>query len=221
VASVLAAFLFGVAVGNSIAGLPLGPEGDFVDKVPLWYLLRPYPTLVGLFAVATFAMHGSIYLYLKTDGDLQRHMHRWIWLTFAVFLALYVLVSVFTLSSFPRATAKYWEHPWALVVVVLNVLAIANIPRAIYQGRPFYAFISSSCTIAAFTFLFGLTLYPNMIVSTENEAYNLTVAHAASSDKTLTIMTIIAVLGMPFVLSYTITINWLFRGKVRLDKFSY
>jgi cytochrome bd ubiquinol oxidase subunit II len=219
--SFLASFLFGVAVGNTIAGLPIGPDGDFQDAVPLWYLLRPYPSLVGLFAVATFAMHGSIYLYLKTEGDLQKRVHRWMWRTFALFLALYVLVTIFTLTSIPNSTAKYREHPWALIVVALNILAIANIPRAIYLGKPFYAFISSSCTILAFTFLFGLTLYPNMMVASGNPDWNMTVANAASSDQTLWIMTLIALLGMPFVLSYTITINWLFRGKVRLDRFSY
>ena len=221
-ASTLAAFLFGVAVGNCMLGLPLGPDGDFVRSVPLTHMLRPYPVLVGLFAVATFAMHGAIYLYLKTEGELQQRVHRWMWVTFFVFLTLYVLVSFFTLHDNPAATAKYREHPWAWAVVALNVLAIANIPRAIYTGRPFYAFISSSCTIAAFTFLFGLTLYPNMIVSSErNPEWNLTIAKAASSDKTLAIMTIIAFLGLPFVLSYTATIYWLFRGKVRVDRFSY
>jgi cytochrome d ubiquinol oxidase subunit II len=220
-ASVLTAFLFGVAVGNCILGLPLGANGDFVGSVPLTAMLRPYPVLVGVFAVATFAMHGSIYLYLKTEGELQQRIRRWMWRTFVVFLALYVLVSIFTLAGNPSSTAKYREHPWAWGVVALNVLAIANIPRAIYTGRPFYAFISSCCTIAAFTFLFGLTLYPNMIVSSERPEWNLTVANAASSDKTLTIMTIIAFLGLPFVLTYTATIYWVFRGKVRLDRFSY
>lgn len=221
VASTLAAFLFGVAVGNSIRGLPLGPSGDFIGSVPLTEMLRPYPVLVGLFAVATFAMHGSIYLYLKTEGELQQRIHGWMWRTFFLFLALYVLVSIFTLTGNPGSTAKYREYPWAWAVVALNALAIANIPRAIYTGRPFYAFISSSCTIAAFTFLFGLTLFPNMIVSDRNAEWNLTVAKAAASDQSLTIMTIIAFLGLPFVLTYTVTIYWVFRGKVRLDRFSY
>src|SRR5581483_6205527 len=183
--------------GNSIKGLPLGANGDFVESVPLTAMLRSYPVLVGLFAVATFAMHGSIYLYLKTEGQLQERIHRWVWRTFFLFLALYVLVSIFTLTGIPSSTAKYKDHPWAWAVVALNVLAIANIPRAIYTGRPFYAFLSSSCTIAAFTFLFGLTLYPNMIVSSERPEWSLTVANAAASDKSLTIMTIIAVIGLP------------------------
>jgi cytochrome bd ubiquinol oxidase subunit II len=220
-ASTLATFFFGVVVGNCILGLPLGPEGDFVRSFPLSELLRPYPVLVGVFAVATFAMHGSIYLYLKTEGELQQRVHHWMWTTFGLFLTLYLLVTIFTLTTIPRATAKYEQIPWAWIVVVLNVLAIANIPRAIYQGRPGYAFLSSSCTIAAFTFLFGLTLFPNLIVSSENPEWSLTVASAASSPKTLEIMTWIAVLGMPFVLAYTVTIYWVFRGKVQVGKFSY
>jgi cytochrome d ubiquinol oxidase subunit II len=220
-ASTLATFSFGVLVANCILGLPLGADGDFVRSVTLADLLRPYPVLVGVFAVATFAMHGSIYLYLKTEGELQQRIHGWMWRTFGLFLVLYMLVTIFTLGAIQRSTAKYEEYPWAWVVVVLNVLAIANIPRAIYQGRPFDAFISSACTIAAFTFLFGLTLAPNLIVSTVDPAYSLTVARAASSHKTLVIMTIMACLGLPFVLAYTITIYWVFRGKVRIDRFSY
>jgi cytochrome d ubiquinol oxidase subunit II len=221
VASALAAFLFGVAVGNCIAGLPLAADGDFDRAVPLTELLKPYPFLVGLFAVANFAMHGSIYLYLKTEGDLQRRIHGWVWRSFGLFLTLYMLVTIFTLTSFPRSVAKYQDYPWAWVVVVLNVLAIANIPRAIYLNRPVYAFLSSSCTIAAFTFLFGLTLFPNLIVSTLDPAYSLTVQKAAASEKTLTVMAVIAFLGMPFVLSYTIVIYWVFRGKVQVGRFSY
>jgi cytochrome d ubiquinol oxidase subunit II len=219
--STLATFLFGVVVGNCILGLPLGPDGDFTRRFSLVEQLRPYPVLVGVFAVATFAMHGSIYLYLKTEGELQQRVHHWMWTTFGLFLTLYLLVTIFTLTTIPRATAKYHEIPWAWVVVVLNVLAIANIPRAIYQGRPGYAFLSSSCTIAAFTFLFGLTLFPNLIVSSENPDWSLTVASAVSSPKTLEIMTWVAVLGMPFVLTYTVTIYWVFRGKVQVGKFSY
>ena len=96
-----------------------------------------------------------------------------------------------------------------------NVLAIANIPRAIYHRRPFYAFISSSCSIAAFVFLFGVALYPNLLVSSIDARYSLDIYNAASSQKTLFIMMIIAFVGMPFVLAYTSIIYWVFRGKVR------
>jgi cytochrome d ubiquinol oxidase subunit II len=219
--STLATFLFGVVVGNCMRGLPLGPDRDLTRPLGLTDLLNPYAVLVGLFAVATFAMHGSIYLYLKTEGELQNRLHRWMWTTFFVFLTFYLLVTGFTLAYVEHALARYWEYPWLWLMPLLNVLAIANIPRAIYLGRPFYAFVSSSCVIAAFTFLFGATLFPYLIVSTEDPAYSLTVSNAASTDKTLGIMLLVAILGLPFVLSYTVVIYWVFRGKVQIGKFSY
>jgi cytochrome d ubiquinol oxidase subunit II len=212
-ASVLATFLFGVAVGSSIRGIPIGPDGEFAGRFA--DLLGVYPVLIGVFTVATFAMHGSIYLYLKTEGDLQARIHGWVWRTFGVFLVLY------TLASLPQAIHNFRTVPWAWVVVVLNVLAVANIPRAIFLGRPLYAFVSSACTIAAFTFLFGVALFPNLMVSTLNPAWSLTVYNAASSEKTLTIMRTIAFLGMPFVAAYTAVVYWVFRGKVRLGRLSY
>jgi cytochrome d ubiquinol oxidase subunit II len=220
-ASYLAAFTFGVAVGNFQLGLPIGPNGELAEPVPLAMLFRPYPIMMGLFAVATFAMHGSIYLYLKTEGDLHKRVRGWMWTTFGWFLVLYVLNTMYTLVMIPHATGNIRMHPWTWIIPVLNVLAIANIPRSIRAGKPFQAFLSSSCTIAAFTFLFGLALYPNMIVSSLNPAWSLTVASAASTYNTLLIMAIIAILGMPFVLSYTIVVYWIFRGKVKMGKFSY
>jgi cytochrome d ubiquinol oxidase subunit II len=226
-ASTLATFLFGVIVGNCLIGLPLGANGDF-DRAPtlLEVLLGDakhpgYPTVIGLFAVSVFAMHGSIYLYLKTEGELQKRIHGWMWTTFGLFLVMYLFSTAMTLTMNDASRVKFAQYPWAWVVVLLNILAIANIPRAIYLSKPFYAFISSSCTIVAFTFLFGLTLFPNLISSKVDTAYDMTVAKAASTDATLWIMTIVAFLGLPFVLTYTATIYWVFRGKVQVGKFSY
>lgn len=218
-ASYLATFLFGVAVGNSIVGIPIGPDFEYAGT--FWQLLGPYPILVGLFAVATFAMHGSIYLYLKTEGELQRRVHGWMWTTFGLFVTLYMLTTIFTLILVPEVTRHFADWPIVWVAVVLNVLAIANIPRAIFQGRPFYAFLSSAATIAAFTGLFGIALFPNLIVSSLDPAWSLTIYSAASSQQTLAIMRNIALLGMPFVLAYTTVVYWVFRGKVQLGRFSY
>ena len=218
-ASTLATFLFGVAVGSSIRGIPIGADKEFAGT--LTDLLHPYAILVWLFAVATFAMHGAIYLYLKTEGELQQRIHGWMWRTFGCFVALYLLTTIFTLVRIPSVTRNFETMPWAWVVVVLNVLAVANIPRAIYKGQPLYAFVSSSCTIAAFTFLFGIALFPNLIASSLNPAWNLTIYNSASSLKTLGLMRWIALLGLPFVMTYTAIVYWVFRGKVELGKFSY
>ncbi len=219
VASALATFLFGVAVGNSIQGLPINADKNVIASMA--DLLQPYPLLIGCFAVATFAMHGSIYLYLKTTGELQERIHRWMWKTFGFFVTLYMLTTIVTLIRLPYVTRHFEDIPWAWLVVILNVLAVANIPRAIFKGKPFYAFISSSCTIAALTFLFGIALFPNLIASSLNPNWNLTIYNASSSETTLGIMQIFAFCGMPFVLAYTIIVYWVFKGKVELGKFSY
>jgi cytochrome d ubiquinol oxidase subunit II len=218
-ASALATLLFGIAIANAMGGLPIDAQKEFAGS--FLDLVRPYPIMVGCLAVAMFAMHGSIYLYLKTEGELQRHIHGWMWRTFGVFLALYMLTTILTLINYPAATRNFERAPWVWIVVLLNVLAIANIPRAIYHNRPVYAFASSSATIAGLVFLVGVALFPNMIVSTLNPAWSLTIYDAAASQKTLGIMSLVALFGMPFVLAYTGVIYWVFRGKVQLGKFSY
>ena len=218
-ASFLATFLFGVAVGNSILGMPIGADKEFAGT--FFGLLTPYPLLVGILAVALFAMHGSIYLYLKTSGELQIKIKRWMWTTFWVFLGCYVLTSVVTLIKIPAVTKNFETMPLAWIAVVLNILAIANIPRAIYKEKPIYAFFSSCMTIGALVFLFGMALFPNLIVSSISPEYSLTIYNAASSQKTLGIALTIAIIGMPIVLTYTAIVYWVFRGKVELGKFSY
>jgi cytochrome d ubiquinol oxidase subunit II len=217
--SLLAAQLFGTAVGAAMIGIPLNDRGVFIGR--LADQLGPYPLLVGLMTVAMFTMHGAIFLYLKTEGALQQRIRQWMWRGFGFFLVTYLLVTIVTLVRIPRATQNFADHPWAWGLVVLNILAIANIPRAIFQQRPGYAFASSSATIAALVCLFGLALYPNLVTSRPHLENSLTIYNAASSPKTLGIMAFIVALGMPFVIAYTVIVYWTFRGKVRLEEQSY
>ena len=211
-------FVFGVAAGNAMLGIPL--DQDFEYTGGLFDLLSPYPIAVGLFAVATAAMHGSIFLYLKTEGELGDEVRGFMWRTFFVFLAAYVLVSALSLLLCPHVIDNFVRWPAAWIIVALNVLAVANIPRAIHRGRPGYAFVSSSCTIAALVFLFGMALFPNLVVSSSAHP-SITVHNAASSDETMGLLLIIAAIGIPFVATYTAIVYWVFRGKVKLGKFSY
>jgi cytochrome d ubiquinol oxidase subunit II len=218
VGSAGATLLFGVAVGNALRGVYVDPAGDIPGG--MLTQLHPFCLLVGLLAVAMFAMHGAIYLHLKTQGPLQQRIEATIWRCFAAFVALFVVVSAYTLTAIPQATQNFARHPWLWIVPVLNVLAIANIPRAMRLRRALYAFVSSACTILAFVFLLGTALFPNMVASVPIEN-SMTIYHAASSPKTLTIGLIIVAFGMPCVLAYTSIIYWTFRGKVELGAHSY
>ncbi|MCB2156634.1 cytochrome d ubiquinol oxidase subunit II [bacterium] len=219
VASIVASILFGVAVGNLVIGIPIGADMEYTGG--FFNLLSPYALLVGLFNLSMFTMHGAIYIYLKTEGDLHEKAKRWIIHSTAIFVVLYMIVTIATLTQVPSMTANFSHFPWVWGIVILNVLAVANIPRSVYVHKPGHAFISSCIAIAALIALFGIGMYPNMIVSSLNEANNLTIYTAASSQKTLKIMLTIAIIGMPCVLAYTISIYWIFRGKVKLDHFSY
>ncbi len=218
-ASALATFLFGVAAGNALLGIPIDGHGVLVGS--FFDLVRPYPILIGLLTVFFAVMHGAIYLYLKVEGELQQVVHRWMWRGFGLTLVCYMLATIFTLAVMPQAVRNFQDHRWSWIVVVFTILAFANIPRAIFLGRPFYAFLSSSSTILALVFLFSFTLYPNLVASSISPEYSLTIFNAASSRKTLSIMAIIALIGMPFVLAYTAAIYWAFRGKVKISEHSY
>jgi len=219
VGSTLATFFFGVAVGNAMQGMPIGADREFHGTA--LDLLRPYPLLIGVLAVATFAMHGALYLHLKTEGELQQKIQRWMWRSFGCFLSVYLFATIYTVAKVPLATRNFERNPWIWGVVALNILAIANIPRAIFRNRALYAFVSSSATIAALTFFFGVALFPDLVYSSLNPQWSLDAYNAASSQKTLAIMRNIAFMGIPFVLAYTATIFWVFRGKVKLGHFSY
>jgi cytochrome d ubiquinol oxidase subunit II len=220
VSSLTAALLFGIAVGNGMFGIPLDESGNYLGS--FLGLLHPYAVLCGLVTVALFAMHGAIYLFLKLpNGEARNRVHRWMWHTWGVFLVLYILGTMYTLVSIPRATANFAHFPWAVAAVVLSVFAIADIPRAVHRNRPAEAFAASALTILCLVGLFSLALYPNLVTATNQPAHSLTIYNSASSPRTLWTMLIIAMIGIPFVLTYTFAIYWTFRGRVELGEHSY
>ena len=219
VSSILAAFLLGLAMGNIVWGIPLDARGVFVGT--FLGLLNPYSLLMGLTTVALFTMHGSIYLYLKTEGEMQRFVREWIRPSIVAFVVLYAMLSLATLIYVPQATAAVRDHPQLFLVVAISVLAIANIPREVFLEHPGRAFVSSCVTMVSLMALFGLNVYPDLVHSRPNPEYSLTAYNSASSERTLGIMLTIAMIGVPLVLSYTVSIYWVFRGKVRLTESSY
>ncbi len=211
--------LLGVAVGNAMIGVPLDEAGNFTGSV--LDQLGPYPLLVGVMTVSLFAMHGGLFLYLKTEGDFQQRLRDWMWRSWGFFMVTFMLTTIATVAFIPRATENFRRFPWAIVVVVGTILAVANVPRCLYRDKPGLAFLSSGGVIAGLVALFGLALYPNLVTATGDPSRSVTIFNAASSPKTLGIMLIIAAVGMPFVLTYSGVIYWTFRGKVKLGEQSY
>jgi cytochrome d ubiquinol oxidase subunit II len=219
VASIFISFLMGVALGNIVTGVPVGADKEFAGS--FFGLITPYTILVGLTTLALFMMHGAIYLVMKTEGEIEEKVRGWINNTIIFFVICYVSTTMATLVYYPHMTQHFKDAPFLFVLALLNMLAIANIPREIHHKREFKAFLSSCASIAALLALFAAGIFPDIVISTINPDYSLTIYNAASSQKTLETMLIIALIGMPFVIGYTVTIYWIFRGKVKLDKMSY
>ncbi len=219
IGSTLAALLFGVAVGSLMQGLDVSELGDYQGT--MLDMLNGFSISVGLLTVALLAMHGAIYLYMKTEGALQDRLFGWMQGTYYAFLGLFIFVTIYSTLFVPSSLQHFGEYPVLWLVPILNILAIANILRAIKQKKPFYAFISSCLTIAALVFLFSAALFPDLLPATSNPAYSITIFNGASSQLTQKIGLLIVAIGMPMVLSYTALVYWTFRGKVELGEHSY
>ena len=217
--SLLSSFLIGVAMGNIAWGVPLDARGEYAGT--FWTLLRPYPILLGITTVSLFMMHGAIYAVMKTEGELHTKLRGWINQCIILFVVCYAITTMATLLYVPHMAARVRANPWLFSIALLNMLAIANLPREIFHGRDWRAFVSSCVAMISLMALFGLEMYPNLVFSWSDPANSLTIHNAASSQKTLGIMLTIALIGVPVVLAYTVSIYWIFRGKVKLDKMSY
>lgn len=217
--SVLCSLLIGVALGNLAQGIPLDARHEYVGGFR--HLLRPYPLLIGVTTVALFMMHGAIYTVMKTEGTLQARARVWVRYAIIGFVLCYAVTTMATLLYVPHLAQPIRAQPGLFFLPLGALLAIANVPRAMFHGRDFNAFLSSCAALACLLALFGVGMYPYLVRSVPELAHSLTVHNAASSPKTLRIMLIIAACGMPLVLAYTVTVYWIFRGKVKLEPTSY
>jgi cytochrome bd ubiquinol oxidase subunit II len=217
--SIVSALLIGVAMGNIAWGIPIDANGEFAGT--FLGLLKPYPLLLGVTTVALFMMHGAIYGLMKTEGALHDKLRGWAMNSIIFFVICAAITTMATLLYVPHMAARVRDNPWLFSIALANMLATANIPREFYHGRDWRAFLSSCATMITLMALFGLDQYPNLVFSQPNPENSLTISNAASSPKTLEIMLIIACIGVPLVIAYTICIYWIFRGKVKLDRMSY
>ena len=219
IGSTLSALLMGVALGNIAWGVPIDERGEFAGT--FLGLLKPYPLLLGVTTVALFMMHGAIYGALKTEGALHDKLRRWTMNAIVFFVICVTVLTLATLFCVPHMTERVRANPWLFIILLVNLLAIANVPREFHHGRDWRAFLSSCAAMTSLMVLFGLNMYPNLVYSLPNPENSLNIYNAASSPKTLGIMLTIACIGMPLVIAYTVSIYWIFRGKVKMDRTSY
>lgn len=210
----LPALLFGVAFGNIFAGLPMDAAGYHGS---LLSLLNPYGLLTGVLFVMLFAVHGSLYAAVKTRGDLSARaaaMANRLW-------PLLLLVAVAFLGYTYFATGLYnnfFSNPALMIVPVLAVSALLGIRVSTARGRLLQAFTSSCLTIVLVVGTGVIGLFPNLIPSSLDPAYSLTIFNSSSSPYTLKIMTAVALIFVPIVIAYKIWVYRIFRAPVTVEE---
>ncbi len=218
VGSALAALLLGVALGNLLNGVALGADG--VYRGGFVGLLSPISLVVGVLTLALATQQGSAWLVLKTEGDLAERARRVQMGAQIVVVVAWLAATALAFAGSLPAVDNFKTNLAAWIGPVLVVNAIFFGFRATLIGQAFRAFICSCLTILFLAITAATALYPNLVPAVVR-ARSLTVDNAHSSDLTMQVMLIVAVIGMPIVLAYTSYIYWKFKGKVRLGEASY
>ena len=224
VSSALLAIFFGAALGNVVRGVPLDASGEFF--LPLWTDWTPgkspgildwYTVLAGVAVLAVLALHGALWVALKTAGEIETRARR---VAGLVWWAVLVLVNLLTVASFnvqPRLRASFAARPWgwafpAVAVVALLVVAIMN--RRLQERA---AFLASALFLAAMLVSAAFGLYPCVLPSNGDTARSLTIENASAAPYGLRIGLVWFIPGMLLVAGYFTYAYRSFAGKVRLD----
>lgn len=219
ISSILIAMALGLVLGNIIQGLPI--DQNYLYKGTLLDFFNPFSILVSFTTLSLFMMHGAIYLVMKTENRLFAKLTILVKNTTIFFVLMFSLTSVFTLLFVPHMVIRYKEVPYMFAFPFLAILAVANITRQISKRKYRNAFISSAFVSAMLMVLVAVGLFPNIVISTLNPSYHITVYNGSSTTKTLNILLTIAAIGVPIIATYTTFVFWTFRGKVKLDETSY
>ncbi|MBM3324282.1 MAG: cytochrome d ubiquinol oxidase subunit II [Calditrichaeota bacterium] len=215
VGSIVPALLFGVAVGNILRGLPLDESKNFTGG--FFDLLNPYALLIGLLGFAMLATHGALYLALKTEEEVAESAKGWSRIAWPAYFVLFILTGVVTIFSQPRLLENYAALPilWIFPLFALAMmLAIAIFQK---KGKDGKAFLASSLSIFGVCATAAADLFPNLVPALDHPEWSLTIMNSSSSALTLGTMLILALVGMPIVIGYTIWVYRTFRGKVKVE----
>jgi cytochrome d ubiquinol oxidase subunit II len=209
VGSLLPALLLGVAMANWVRGVPIDPALNYVGG--FFDLLNPYALVFGVTVVLLFALHGAVFLSLKTTDELMersRQAARRLWLpSLLVFLLFAVLTYLET-----DIVSKLGVNPGA--IPLLAPAALLAVGYLVRRGRDGWAFIMTGVCLGALLASLFLILYPRLMVSSLNPQWSLTIYNASSTPYTLRVMTIVALIFTPIVLVYQGWSYWIFRKRI-------
>ncbi len=236
VSSLLLTIFFGAALGNVVRGVPLGADEYFFE--PLWTNFRVgsnngildwYTILTGVIALVTLTAHGSLYIAVKTDGEVNRRARltvQWAW---PLQLILTIVGLVATIYIRPGVLDNYKQHAIGFLIPVLVFGSLAVMIYAMRKdknaaqdpGKEKLAFIASALYIVGMLVGAAFALYPVVLPASTDPARNLTIYNTAAGQHGLTVGVTWWLLGMILALGYFTVLFRMFKGKVRLDGEGY
>ncbi len=218
-ASILITFLLGVMLGNLIQGIPLNSDKEFIGG--FFDLFSLYTIVIGIFALSLFALHGCIYLLMKTTHHLQAQIRKWVRPLILFFSASYVISTVMTFWKHTYMVERFRAYPVIMILPLVTLTGIFFIPRLIAKHREGEAFIISCVSMASLFVLFAIGSYPVILRSNLDPLTNSLTIADSSTAYTLRILLLIAIIGVPLVLAYGMYVYHIFRGKVKITDSSY
>ncbi len=198
--------ILGIGLGDLLEGLPLNKSGVFTGS--FWDLFTGYGVWFGLTLVSLTLAHGAMYLSIKTTGAVQARAER--------LAGPFAGIAVLFLAGF--AIWTHVESGRGVLPAPLQVLAWLLIVAAAWSvrdGHTGWGFAATTAAIAATLASFFIALYPNVMISTTDKSYNLTVANSAAGNYALTVMTVVAVIFAPLVIAYQAWSYHVFRGRIK------
>jgi cytochrome d ubiquinol oxidase subunit II len=220
-ASAALAFLFGVALGNVVRGVPLDANGYFF--LPLWTNLLPgadagvidwYTLLVGATAFVALAVHGSLWVVIKTAGTLQegtRALSAKLW---RGLIALTLVISPLSFAIQPNLWRQFTSHPWGIVFPALALAGLVGVRVLSTRRKDRGAFLASSLYLAGMFASVAFGVFPNVLPSNTTPDFSLTIYNAAAAEHGLVIGLWWFIPGMALAIAYSVFTYRHFAGKV-------
>lgn len=213
VGSAIPPVVWGMAMGNMLHGLPINGAMNYVGT--FWDLVNPFSIVGGLAALLLFVLHGALYLTLKTEDSLQERARRMAFRVGGAATAFYFLFVVLAYFYTPFPTRLGVDPGVVPVLAGLSMVSVRFLLRRDLYG---WAFVMNGAAIVLSVITVFATLYPDLLLSSLNPHWSLTIFNAASNTYSLRVMTILAVAALPFVLAYQAWTYWIFRKRITLKQ---
>jgi len=208
--SLIPSLLWGVAFANILRGTPIGPNGHYLGS--FFNLLNIYSLLGGVTTLLLFALHGSVFLNLKTTGEIHERAR-----AASKVLAPAATIAMLAFLAWTYANAHH-AHNTGIVppfVPILGIVAVAAVGWLLREKLEGWAFVANAVALVCLVATIFLNLYPRVMVSSISPKFTLTIGNASSAPYTLKVMTIVALIFTPIVLVYQGWSYWVFRARVR------